>query len=78
MAILNQMKSKNIINRYIACLIGVMLGFCLACSSFATAPQKVPTALEMARENLLISQATEKRIAYELEQLKKSGRSAAY
>ncbi len=30
----------------------------------------------MARENLLISQATEKRIAQELEQLKKSGKAA--
>ncbi|MBW2410648.1 MAG: hypothetical protein JRF72_12680 [Deltaproteobacteria bacterium] len=70
------MKSQNIAHRYVSCLIGVMLGFCLACSSFATAPQKVPTALEMARENLLISQATEKRIAYELEQLKKSGKAS--
>ncbi len=70
------MKSQNIINRYIFCLIGIVLGFCLACSSFATAPQKVPTALEMARENLLISQATEKRIAYELEQLKQSGKAS--
>jgi hypothetical protein len=70
------MKSQNTINRYVSSLIGVMLGFCLACSSFATAPQKVPTALEMARENLLISQATEKRIAHELEQLKKSGKAS--
>jgi hypothetical protein len=70
------MKSQNTISRYISSLIGVMLGFCLACSSFATAPQKVPTALEMARENLLISQATEKRIAHELEQLKKSGKAS--
>ena len=76
MAILNQMKSRNTIYRYISSLIGVMIGFYLACSSFATAPQKVPTALEMARENLLISQATEKRIAQELEQLKKSGNAA--
>ena len=70
------MKSQNTINRYIFSLIGVMLGFCLACSSFATAPQKVPTALERARENLLISQATEKRVAHELEQLKKSGKAS--
>ncbi len=70
------MKSRNTIYRYISSLIGVMIGFYLACSSFATAPQKVPTALEMARENLLISQATEKRIAQELEQLKKSGNAA--
>ncbi len=76
MTILNQMKSHNIINRYISCLIGFMLGFSLACSSHATAPQKVPTALEMARENLLISQATEKRIADELEQLKKFGKAS--
>ena len=73
MAIINQMQSKYPINRYYSCLISLLLGLCLACASHATAPQKVPTALEMARENLLISQATEKRIASELEQLKKSG-----
>ena len=76
MAIFNQMESQNLINRSIFCLIGIVLGLCLACSSFATAPQKVPTALEMARENLLISQATEKRIAHELEQLKQSGKAS--
>ncbi len=70
------MESPNFINRYLSCLISVVLGLCLACSSFATAPQKVPTALEMARENLRISQATEKRIAFELEQLKKSGKAS--
>ncbi len=76
MAIFKPMESQNLINRPIFCLIGIVLGLCLACSSFATAPQKVPTALEMARENLLISQATEKRIAYELKQLKKSGKAS--
>lgn len=76
LSIMNQMQSKYLINRYLACLIGIVLGLCLACSSFATAPQKAPTALEMARKNLRISQATEKRIADELEQLKKTGNAS--
>jgi hypothetical protein len=57
-------------------LIVALLGLCFACASYATAPKKTPSALEAARENLRISQATEKRIAAELEQLKKSGNAS--
>jgi hypothetical protein len=42
-----------------------------------TAPSTANAKLEKARENLRISQATEKRIAAELEQLKKSGTASA-
>ena len=70
------MESPKFINPYVFYLIGAALGLCFACSSFATTPQKVPTALATARENLRISQATEKRISNELEQLKKSGNAS--
>jgi hypothetical protein len=76
LAFIIKMASPKLINRHFYCLISALLGLCFACSSFATAPQKVPTALEMARENLRISQATEKRIAFELERLKKSGKAS--
>ena len=70
------MRSSDLIQKYLICLLSGLLGLCFACSSHATAPQKAPTALEMARENLRISQATEKRIASELQQLKQSGNAS--
>jgi hypothetical protein len=70
------MRSSDLIQKYLICLLSGLLGLCFACSSHATAPQKAPTALEMARENLQISQATEKRIASELQQLKQSGNAS--
>jgi hypothetical protein len=63
-------KFKRVYFYYVIC--GLM-GLCFACASYATAPQKTPSALVAARKNLRISQATEKRIASELERLKKSG-----
>jgi hypothetical protein len=42
-----------------------------------TSPQTSQSKLEKARDDLRISQATEKRIASELEQLKKSGNASA-
>ena len=70
------MGSSKFKSVYLCYMISGLLGLCFACASYATAPQKVPSALEMARENLRISQATEKRIAAELEQLKKSGNAS--
>ena len=61
---------------YLCYLISGLMGLCFACASYATAPQKTPSALEAARKNLRISQATEKRIASELERLKKSGEAS--
>jgi hypothetical protein len=45
--------------------------------SSQTSPQTSQSKLEKARDDLRVSQATEKRIASELEQLKKSGNASA-
>ena len=70
------MSSSKFKNACLYYLISGLLALCFACASYATAPQKTPSALEAARKNLRISQATEKRIAAELERLKKSGEAS--
>jgi hypothetical protein len=49
----------------------------LAALSYEAAPAKAKSQLELARENLRISEATQRRIAAELDKLKKSGQASA-
>ena len=69
---MNYFKKNSLLGYFLACLMGLFLIIATHTISRETAKSK----LAQARENLRISQATEKRIATELEQLKKSGNAS--
>ena len=62
----------NVSNRLKSILATVLL-MMLCTSLYAASKQKIESALESARKDLHINMATEERIVYELEKLKKSG-----
>lgn len=69
---MNYFKKSSLPGYFLACLMGLFLIIPTPAISRETAKSK----LEQARENLRISQATEKRIATELKQLKKAGNAS--
>ena len=69
---MNYFKKSCLPEYLLACLMGLLFIIPTHAISRDTAKSK----LEQARENLRISQATEKRIATELEQLKKAGNAS--
>lgn len=70
---MNSFNENSLLGYFLACLMGLILIMPTNAIPRDTAKSK----LEQARENLRISQATEKRIASELQQLKKSGNFSA-
>jgi hypothetical protein len=69
---MNYFNKNSLLGYFLACLMGLFL----IIPTPAISREMAKSKLEQARENLRISQATEKRIATELEQLKKSGNAS--
>jgi hypothetical protein len=70
---MNYFKKNRLLGDFLVCLMGLFLIMASGASSGEMAESK----LAQARENLRISQATEKRIAEELARLKRSGNASA-
>ncbi|MGD8524385.1 MAG: hypothetical protein PVF56_24770 [Desulfobacterales bacterium] len=69
---MNYFKKNSLVGYFLACLMGLLL----IIATHAISREVAKSRLAQARENLLISQATEKRIATQLEQVKKSGNAS--
>ena len=63
-------------NSWLGYFLAGLMGLFLIIATHAISREMAKSKLAQARENLRISQATEKRIATELEQLKKSGNAS--
>ena len=68
---LNSQKNSAVRKRLVQ-ILGILICGCIAVSAYGVSSEAARWKLENARENLRISQATEKRIVSKLEQLKRS------
>jgi hypothetical protein len=69
---MNYFNENSLLGYFLACLMGLFL----IIATHAVSREMAKSKLAQAREDLRISQATEKRIATELAQLKKSGNAS--